>query len=237
MSWVVVLALAASPPDAGAAPPPPFEWNVPSVIEAVPVGQTLQVNGLPMRLFAVRSKLGLKDLLTHYTNRFAALGYFLPPRLGKLEGLTLPRVEAYDPVAQLSYLVYGWPEADKTTTLMLGSADLGARRRSALAGEALPTFPGATGVTRFDLEATRGVSFEAKASEAEVIDFYRATLPSGGWAEREPGVFVRQGRAVQVLAKPDKSRGVLGVVLLDQADHPPDLSLRPTGTAGGPGTR
>jgi hypothetical protein len=212
---LLVLALA-SAPDAGA--PRTFSWDVPEVVAVVPVGNGLEVGGLPLKIFAVRSKWGLDELIIHYAKRFADAGFYLPMgRMRPLPGLKLPRVVALDVESKVSYLVYGWPEADGTTTLILGAADLGARQ--AKAQGAFPVFPGATKVTTFRLEIAEATSFTVKATEAEVIDFYRSVLPPGGWKEREPGVFVRGGRVLRVLARPEKS-GRLGVVVLEQADEP-----------------
>lgn len=212
---LLVLALA-SAPDAGA--PRTFSWDVPEVVAVVPVGNGLEVGGLPLKIFAVRSRWGLDELIIHYAKRFADAGFYLPMgRMRPLPGLKLPRVVALDVESKVSYLVYGWPEADGTTTLILGAADLGARQ--AKAQGAFPVFPGATKVTTFRLEIAEATSFTVKATEAEVIDFYRSVLPPGGWKEREPGVFVRGGRVLRVLARPEKS-GRLGVVVLEQADEP-----------------
>ena len=205
-----------SAPDAGA--PGTFAWDVPEVVAVVPVGKGLEVGGLPLKIYAVRSKWGLDELIVHYAKRFADAGFYLPMgRMRPLPGLKLPRVVALDVESKVSYLVYGWPEADGTTTLMLGAADLGARQ--AKAQGRFPAFPGATGVTTFRLEIAEATSFTVKATEAEVIDFYRSVLPPGGWKEREPGVFVQGGRAVRVMARPEKT-GRLGVVVLEQADEP-----------------
>lgn len=221
MTSVVVLAALAGAPDAGVRRP--FEWNVPQQVAIVPVGQRLEANGLPLQIFAARSKDKLDNLIIHYAQRFLDAGYYLPfKRLGPFSGRNLPRVVALDPDAMISYLVYGWPEGDGTTTLILGAADLGARTQRH--SGTLPTFPGATQVTSFHLEYAEAVSFTAKATEAEVIDYYRSILPAGGWKEREPGVFVKGGRAVRILARPDKAKGVLGVVVLEQADEM-DLGL------------
>ncbi len=212
---LVALALAAAP-DGGARRT--FSWDVPEALAAVPVGRQLEAGGLPLDVTAVRSRRGLDELIVHYARRFADAGFFLPMgRLRALPGLRLPRVVALDVEAQVSYLVYGWPEADGTTTLILGAADLGARRVKA--DGRFPVFPGATGVTAFRLEIAEATTFTAKASEAEVIDFYRSVLSAGGWREREPGAFVQAGRVVRVLARPERD-GRLGVVVLEQADAP-----------------
>lgn len=223
---LAALLLAAAPD--GGSPAAPFSWDVPGQLRLVPVGKQLERDGLPMVVYLARSSWDLDRLLLHYAARFAEAGYFIPPKLGRLRGLKLPRVVALDDGKLVSFLVYGWPEPDGTTTLVLGAADLG--HRKAGSGPKLPLFPGARAPTRFDVEQARAVSFTAKATEAEVIDFYRAVLPSGGWQEREPGAFVKDGRVLRVLAK-RRGGGELGVVLLEQTDAVP---LSETG--GDPGT-
>ena len=215
MSWAVVLAVSLSAaPDAGA---PPFSWDVPGQLQLVPAGKQFERDGLPMAVFLARSSWELDRLLLHYAARFAAAGFFIPPKLGRLPGLKLPRLVALDDSKMVSFLVYGWPEPDGTTTLVLGAADLAHRRTTPPGG--LPVFPGATAVTNFNVELATAVSFTAKATEAEVLDYYRSVLPAGGWKEREPGTFVKGARAVRVLAK--KQGSGLAVVVLDQADDGP----------------
>jgi hypothetical protein len=211
---VVLAALLGASPDAGAAP---FSWDVPGQLELVPVGKKLEGNGLPMAVFLARSSWELDRLLLHYAGRFAQAGYFIPPKMGRITGLKLPRVVALDDVRMVSFLVYGWPEPDGTTTLVLGAADL-AHRKPAQSG-ALPVFPGARSPTTFDVESATALSFTAKATQDEVIDYYRAVLPSGGWKEREPGAFAKAGRVVRVLAK--KQGSELSVVVLEQGDEGP----------------
>ncbi|MGV3623116.1 MAG: hypothetical protein ACO1OB_20015, partial [Archangium sp.] len=216
-SLLLALALAAAP-DAGVKPAPPFEWDVPGLLEAVPIGQKMERGGLPLKMFLAHSSWELDRLLIHYTARFADAGYFIPARMGRLPGLKLPRLVALDDTNMMSFLVYGWPEKDGSTTLVLGAADLGHRKPASANG--LPIFPGATGATRFNLEDATALSFRATATQDEVIDFYRSVLPSGGWKEREPGTFVHEGRAVRVLAR--KQGKALSVVVLEQRDDGPE---------------
>ncbi|MFO0597254.1 MAG: hypothetical protein U0228_18215 [Myxococcaceae bacterium] len=224
--WAVVLAAAV---DGGvAAPSAPFSWDVPGQVQLVPVGSRLERDGLPIAIFLAKSSWDLDRLLVHYAQRFADAGYFIPPRMGRLPGLKLPRVVALDDQKMVSFLVYGWPEPDGTTTLVLGASDLAHRKPREANG--LPVFPAATRVTSFDIELARALSFTAKATEAEVIDFYRSVLPSDGWREREAGTFVKDGRAVRVLARAAKAlpaldggraAATLDVVVLEQNDAAP----------------
>jgi hypothetical protein len=197
----------------------PFEWDVPGVVRAVPVGATLERDGIPMRAFAVNSKWPIDQLLDHYRKRFGDAGFFLTPIDGRLSKLKLPKVAAYDERRQLSYLVYGWSEGDGTSTLIVGSADLAHRKPPPTGGTGLPLFPGAKSALRFELEGAHALSFTAEAKSDEVIAYYRSVLPSGGWNEREPGSFVKDGRVVRVLARGKGSR--LDVVVLDQPDLVP----------------
>lgn len=220
---VTAAALLSASPDAGPSPlipspvEGPFSWDVPGQIQLVPVGKQLEGGGLPMVVFLAKSSWELDRLLLHYAARFAEAGYFIPPKMGRIRGLKLPRVVALDDVRMVSFLVYGWPEADGTTTLVLGAADL--KNRKPASGGTVPVFPGAKSPTRFNVELATALSFTAKATQEEVIDFYRSVLPSGGWKEREPGVFVKDGRVVRVMAK--KQGGELAVVVLEQTDDGP----------------
>ncbi len=216
MFAVVAAALLSAAPDAGSAP---FSWDVPGQVQLVPVGKQLEGGGLPMAVFLAKSTWELDRLLLHYAARFAEAGYFIPPKMGRIKGLKLPRVVALDDVRMVSFLVYGWPEADGTTTLVLGAADL--KNRKQAQGGVLPVFPGAKSPTTFNVELATAVSFTAKATQEEVIDFYRSVLPSGGWKEREPGTFVKEGRVVRVLAKKQKLSTELSVVVLEQSDEGP----------------
>lgn len=212
---VLAAALLSASPDAGTQPP--FSWDVPGQVRLVPVGKQLEAGGLPMVVYLANSTWELDRLLLHYAGRFAEAGYFIPPKMGRIKGLKLPRVVALDDVRMVSFLVYGWPEADGTTTLVLGAADL--KNRKQAEGGVVPVFPGAKSPTRFNVELANALSFTAKATQEEVIDFYRSVLPSGGWKEREPGTFVREGRAVRVLAK--KQGLEISVVVLEQSDDAP----------------
>lgn len=216
MFAVVAAAMLSAAPDAG---PAPFSWDVPGQVQLVPVGKQLEGGGLPMAVFLAKSTWELDRLLLHYAGRFAEAGYFIPPKMGRITGLKLPRVVALDDVRMVSFLVYGWPEPDGTTTLVLGAADLKNRKKAQ--GGVLPVFPGAKSPTTFNVELATAVSFTAKATQEEVIDFYRSVLPSGGWKEREPGAFVKEGRVVRVLAKKQKLSTELSVVVLEQSDDGP----------------
>ena len=216
MLALVAAAVLSAAPDAG---PAPFSWDVPGQVQLVPVGKQLEGGGLPMAVFLAKSTWELDRLLLHYAGRFAEAGYFIPPKMGRITGLKLPRVVALDDVRMVSFLVYGWPEPDGTTTLVLGAADL--KNRKQAQGGVLPVFPGAKSPTTFNVELATAVSFTAKATQEEVIDFYRSVLPSGGWKEREPGTFVKEGRVVRVLAKKQKRSTELSVVVLEQSDDGP----------------
>ncbi len=212
---MVVLALwcLAALPDGGTAP---FEWEVPGAIDTTVVAREAMINGLPMSISAVRSSRPIDELLAHYASRFLERGFFIPPHIRPIPGFDAARVMAWDPVGRRSYLVYGWREDARSSTLILGSANLGARKPTASTADGLPTFPGAKHVLRFDLEVSRGVSFDATASADELVDFYRTTLGAAGW-QAQGTTFVRKGRALSLLSRPDAARpGLLSVVLLEQ---------------------
>ena len=217
MSFAVLALVLAGARDAGVAQP--FSWDVPGQGQLVPVGPRLERYGLPMRVYLARSSWDLDRLLLHYAGRFAEAGYFIPPQMGRIPGLKLPRVVALDDVTMVSFLVYGWPEADGTTTLVLGAADLAHRKPTTVGG--LPVFPAAKAVTSFNVEAATALSFVAKATESEEIDLSREDMPSGGRNVREPGTFVKAGRAVRVLSKKQKGSDTLSIVVLEEADLPP----------------
>src|SRR3954470_7342256 len=93
-----------------AAPALAFDWNVPQLVQWAEVGERMQANGMPLKVFVARSKWKPVDLLQHHQKRFEDEGFSLPQL--ELPGLKLPRVTALDTESLWSYLVYAWPEPD-----------------------------------------------------------------------------------------------------------------------------
>ncbi len=196
-----------------------FEWDVPGLVSWAEVGEQIQANGMPMKIFIARSKWKPLPLLRQYQERFSKEGLYVPPVPLDLTGLALPRVTALDTVSLWSYLVYAWPEKDGTTTLVMGAADLKGRQAGQIAGGfPAPVFPGSKATFASNVEFARTLSFLAPATESEVVDFYRQTLPSGGWKERERGSFVKDGRLIRMLGRPEGK--ATRVVLVEEADLP-----------------
>ena len=83
----------------------------------------------------------------------------------------------------------------------------------------MPAFPGSRATFASNVEFACTLSFTTEAKEDEVVDFYRQTLPSGGWTERERRSFVRQGRLLRMLGKP--AGKALRIALVEEADLPP----------------
>jgi hypothetical protein len=217
-----VLAQALAPhPDAGVPKGPrvpPIDLSVPKVVSFAEVGNRLMVDGRPIKVWAVRSKLKLEDLLQSYLDRFEGKGYFLPrPKEIRIQGLDLPKIVAYDPIDKWSYIVWGWPEHDGTTTLIVGATDMTpvSAPVAAKLGE-LPKFPAAKGPVVSNVESARMLAFTTNATELEILDFYRQVLPTGGFTERETGTFVKEGRMIRVMVKPKGAE--LSVVVIDQPD-------------------
>jgi hypothetical protein len=197
-----------------------FDWDVPDVVAWAEVGEQIQANGMPMKIFVARSKWKPTPLLMNYQRRFHEAGFYLPEVPLRLEGLKLPRVTALDTVSLWSYLVYVYPEPDGTTTLVMGAADLKGRQSGKSAGGfPAPVFPGSKATFASNVEFARTLSFLTAAKEDEVLDFYRQTLPAGGWKERERGSFVRGARLLRMLGRPEGTQ--LRIVLLEEADLPP----------------
>jgi hypothetical protein len=197
-----------------------FDWDVPEAVAWAEVGEQMQANGMPMKIFVARSKWKPVALLNNYQKRFSAAGFYIPEVPLKLEGLKLPRVTALDTLSLWSYLVYVFPEPDGTTTLVMGAADLKGRKAGKIAGGfPAPVFPGSRAAFSSNVEFARTLAFTTGAKEEEVIDFYRQTLPSGGWKERERGTFVREGRQLRMLGKQEGKD--LRIVLVEEADLPP----------------
>lgn len=221
-------------PDAGPAPKPvqaaprvpPIDLSVPKMVAFTEVGNRMMVDGRPIKVWAVRSRLRLQELLQSYIDRFEDHAYYLPkPREVRIQGLDLPKIVAFDPKEKWSYIVWGWPERDGTTTLIVGAADVAPQSfRPPSRGGELPKFPGAKSPVVSNVEAAQMLAFNTTATETEVLDFYRQVLPSGGFKERESGTFVREGRAVRVMAKP--VGGELSVVVIDQPDAMPEPWLQ-----------
>ena len=197
-----------------------FDWDVPDAVSWAEVGEQMQANGMSMKIFVARSKWKPVALLNQYETRFRAAGFYIPPVPLKLEGLKLPRVTALDTLSLWSYLVYVFPEPDGTTTLVMGAADLKGRKAGRITGGfPAPVFPGGKSTFASNVEFARTLSFTTGAKEEEVMDFYRQTLPAGGWKEREPGSFVREGRLLRMVGKQEGKE--LRIVLVEEANLPP----------------
>ncbi|MBX7098801.1 MAG: hypothetical protein K1X89_13925 [Myxococcaceae bacterium] len=195
MRLVLPLALVLS------APAWAFDWNVPKLEAWTQVGDAMVVNGVPLKIYAARSRWKLQDLLQHYVRRFEDERFFID-RKARLPGLELPHVVALDTESKWSYLVYGFPERDGSTTLILGAADNAHRVPRSAGPTPWPMFPGGKLLFVSDLEGGRMMHFRAAATADEVRDFYAQVLGQGGWKRQDDGTFTSGERTLTLRVAP-----------------------------------
>ncbi len=198
-----------------ALPAAAFDWNVPQLVAWAPVGDSMAVNGVPLKIYIARSKLKPADVMKHYAARFEEAGFYNPPKV-RLPGLELPHMVALDTQTLWSYLIYVWPEPDGTTSMVLGASNQGVKRTRAASESPYPVFPGASHILVTDVELAKAISYSAPTTQPELLAFYRQVFAAAGWKEREPGVFTKAGRQLRLVSKP--RAGKLEVALIEEAD-------------------
>ncbi len=185
------LLLASAPPGpASAERPAPYQWDVPEVIQTVDAHGVTLVDGVPVRMSAVVSRWRPERLAQHFMTHFENAGLWVPPPNLQSQGSVYPQLNAFDPDRKWGYTVIFQPNADGSTTVLLGTADVSRFPNVGQMADFAPVMPGATSTTRTHLEGMRHVLFETQAQEAEVRDYYRTVLSETGYAEEAPGEFV-----------------------------------------------
>lgn len=178
---------------------PGFQWEIPGLVSDVEIPGQIESGGVPVRLRAVIVKGNADQIADAILASFERQGLYVPTSKSFGEGLSEWQVTGFDPKTQVSYSVLFRPHSNGTLTLLLGEAKVGAllHKRGAPADFA-PTFPGAKGVMRTNLEGLQLIGFTAKAEDKEVHAFYRQTLGSVGFEETGEGEFRRGGDLIRV---------------------------------------
>ncbi len=195
----------ATPVSAGPkAPRPRFTWPNPAMMQQVEVPGVVRAQGVPMKLKLIRVKRGVQEMVDTYLAAFREAGLYIPPKKHQLRFTRELTLVALDTERLISYTVIFQPNADGSTSLLLGESNLA--RMEADAGEGAPVFPGADGVLRSNHEGAQVLTFSARARPEEVQAFYREVLGKAGFHEPEPelqpGVFAaKSGNQVQVVAQ------------------------------------
>jgi hypothetical protein len=210
----IVIALPASAGDA-----PRFKWDVPKATASVPVSDNLQALGVPLRVMAVRSDASAEALFDHFMAEFKKANLFIPPRPSQFMAEGGVSITALDTKRLVSYTVIFQPNPDKSTTVILGEADLSKRQAVAPASGA-PVFPAARQVLVSRDESTIVTTYSVDAKPEEVAQFYTTTLTRAGY-EQQGDVFENGSETVRVQAKTGHKEGELFVVVETRKFAPP----------------
>ncbi len=209
MGWLVLAVLCGA--GAASAQRPTFTWDVPRVLESVDVPGVMRADGIPVKLRSVKSAEKPQVILQHLVSSFEAAGFYIPPDKHRTQWLAEPQLTALDTQRLISYTFFLQPNADGTTTVLLGEANLSLSRREQAAFA--PVFPGAADLMQSDMEGARMLSYTVAADPAKVADFYLAELRASGFSEGESGTWRREGDEVRVAIRPAKGGRVVVILM------------------------
>ncbi len=179
--FAALLALQAAPADAGTRA---FRWEHPAaIVQEIDIPGEVRANGVPVALHALVVRGAPAQLGDFYRRSFINQGLYVAAGQNLEQGVT-----GYDDLNRRSYTVILQKKEDGLCTVVLGQADL---RPLPASGDEPPRMPGAKGLVRSAQEGMSLWTYEIKATEAEVDDFYRSTLLPAGWREEEPRQFRR----------------------------------------------
>ncbi len=179
--------------------------NFPDVIEKVPISSELQSMGVPVLAKAVRTKLSPEQSQRWIAASFRKEELYIPPPDGQFQLKGAPQLTGYDPKARRTYTAIFKANADGTTTVVLGTADV-SQAMVPRPQPTLPVFPGATRVVESAQEGGAAVSYLAGASQAELDSFYGEVLGGAGWSRDDAlNGWVKDGQLLTVgrSARPD----------------------------------
>lgn len=208
-------------------PPPPYKWRVPALVAWVDSAGVQVTDGVPMELRMAQSNLPIESLIQHFANEFEAAGLFIPPDEDQVSPYPTPRLTAFDPFRNIAYTVIFQPTSTTSTTLYLATADMGSYQPPGAAGlEWAPLMPGAHKLMRSQMEGSQTAVYATKATEVEVVAFYREKLLPLGYVEPEPGLFMRGGESLRVSSRAQEGERVVSLVR--------QLGADPTASPHGP---
>ncbi len=197
------------------AAPAHFVWPKPALIEEIDIPDVIRSDGIPVRLHTIRSKLGVQELLQTYATAFDQAGFYIAMEQKRI--VAEPHLTALDPRTKISYSAIISPNADGTSSILLGEAAMGKKRPSLK--DFAPVMPAASSVMRVDQETGRVLSFTVRASVDEANAFYRETLVPAGFAPspvaEEGNVYVKGSERIEVMAKASPN-GTTAVVLMQR---------------------
>lgn len=208
IAWVVAVALGAAPAQ--------FVWPKPELVEEIDVPDVIRTDGVPVRLHIIRSKVGVQQMLQLYATAFDNAGFYIANHQKRV--VAEPHITALDIRTKISYSAIISPNADGTTSVLLGEAALGKKKPPSAASDFAPLMPAAIGAMRIDQEADRVITFTVKATVDEVNQFYREVLPTNGFAaapsdEGEANLYGKGNERIRVVARAN-ANGTSSVVLM-----------------------
>ncbi|WP_375755177.1 hypothetical protein [Corallococcus exercitus] len=197
-----------------------FSWDVPKTVSVVDIPGSVDANGVPVKLRAVRSKEKLEVILQHVVNRFEDWGFLVPPGHKQPQLMREPMITAIDTRQLISYTAILQPNPDGTTTVIVGEAYFSQFRRPGASG--LPVMPGGSKEVTAETEGTRTTTYTVTGKTvAEVDAFYREELGRRGFKEVQPRLFRSSGEELQLHVGVTKE-GPVAVRLIRRAALPDD---------------
>jgi hypothetical protein len=191
--------------------PLPFTWDVPRVLDIIPMSEVMEANGFPVKLSAVLSAERPEVILQHMVDRFEAAGLYIPPVEHQPQLLREPQLTALDPMGLISYTFILQPNPNGTTSVILGETNVGARKVPA--SDVAPIPPGASTVLHSRQEAARTLAYTVGVPQEEVRAFYRKQLGGTGYQEQEPGLYRKGPDELRVSIHPGEA-GQTAVVII-----------------------
>ena len=199
--------------------PAPFQWVVPGLLSWVDSDGPMVSNGVPVLLQLARSSRPVAELERHFVSSFEKAGLFIPREEEQVRVTREPQLTALDPMRMLSYTVILQANPDKTTTVILGTANVGALE-NINASQALgwaPVMPGAEKLLRTEAEGYATAAYQVDSTVEKVGAFYQEALLRAGFmpVPKEEGLYRRGNESLQVRSRPnEESKGSVLVWLV-----------------------
>lgn len=197
-----------------------FTWDVPEVIEDVPVQGPLMSAGIPVKAHAVRTTVHGRDIVDYFVRRFGEAGLVIIPPRDMIQLGGLPQLTAYDPLARIAYTVMFQGNPDSTTTLILTEANLALRDSPSSATDIIHP-AGAQRLLRSSAEGVETTTYATHLAPAQITAHYAPQLQKQGLTQTEQDHFEGRAGSVDLMFRPLRDGGTAVVYVTRPASNAP----------------